>query len=90
MAFISCYLIVLKINKQEFLGSWTLHIISQFTVDIGFISICHDLKVLTHLDPLQSQGRKLTFFARSHLAPKYFKVIAYSKELGDIFSNNFI
>ena len=27
------------------------------------------------------QGTKLTFFSRSHLAPKYFKVVANSKKV---------
>ena len=30
------------------------------------------------------QGVKLTFFPGSHLAPKYFKVVANSKKLGHI------
>ena len=41
---------------------------------------------------LQSQGVKLTYFAGSHLAPKYFKVVANSKKLVVIMtthSNNF-
>ena len=28
-----------------------------------------------------TQGVKLTFFPSSHLAPKHFKVVAYSKKL---------
>ena len=30
------------------------------------------------------QGTKLTFLARSHLAPKFFKVVAKAKKLGAI------
>ena len=30
------------------------------------------------------QGPKLTFLARSHLAPKFFKVVAKAKKLGSI------
>ena len=30
---------------------------------------------------LDSSGRKINFFSGSHLAPKYFKVVANSKKL---------
>ena len=32
----------------------------------------------------QEQGTKLTFLARSHLAPKFSKVVAKAKKLGAI------
>ena len=31
---------------------------------------------------VQLQGVKLTFFSNSHLAPKFFKVVANSKKVG--------
>jgi len=34
-----------------------------------------------YLDSCTSQGTKLTFFSRSHLAPKYFKEVANTKKL---------
>ena len=37
-------------------------------------------------------GRKINFFSGSHLAPKYFKVVANSKKVGghyDAHTNNF-
>ena len=33
---------------------------------------------------VQSQGTKLTFLARSHLAPKFSKVVAKAKKFGAI------
>ena len=33
---------------------------------------------------LEMQGTKLTFLARSHLAPKFSKVVAKAKKLGAI------
>ena len=43
----------------------------------------HIRNVFVH--PLsQLQGTKLTFLARSHLAPKFSKVVAKAKKLGAI------
>ena len=36
---------------------------------------------------LPGQGVKLTFFSDSHLAPKFFKVVANSKKLVAIFKD---
>ena len=45
------------------------------------IATCRDLKVIyVNL----WQGTKLTFSARSHLAPKFSKVVAKAKKLGAI------
>ena len=39
------------------------------------------------LSYIVDQGMKLTFFSRSHLAPKFFKVVANSKKLVAIFKD---
>ena len=41
-------------------------------------------KVLVFLLPDPRQGMKLTFLARSHLTPKFSKVVAKAKKLGAI------
>ena len=40
----------------------------------GMIFVAHVIK--------QSTGREIIFFSESHLAPKFFKVIANSKKVG--------
>ena len=41
-------------------------------------------KVKWAIDSEEMQGTKLTFLARSHLAPKFSKVVAKAKKLGAI------
>ena len=42
------------------------------------------LSIVSHPLKLPYQGTKLTFLARSHMAPKFSKVVAKSKKLGAV------
>ena len=42
------------------------------------------VRKLGHEQNMEVQGTKLTFLARSHLAPKFSKVVAMVKKLGAV------
>ena len=69
---------VLKLSARIFDLIGLLTLLTPFTVN---------MKVLfpgLYVEKVNWQGTKLTFFSRSHLAPKFYKVVAKSKKLGAI------
>ena len=45
---------------------------------------------MRYVNAIPLQGTKLTFLARSHLAPKFSKVVAKAKKLGAIKKNKIV
>ena len=53
-------------------------------------AIIHSIHDFSDKDSVVKQGTKLTFLARSHLVPKFSKVVAKAKKLGAILVGNVV